>query len=183
MPYKDMKVKIGRFSNDKERVYGFVKSEYEKIVEDYKKTGQSLEGATYEILEIVEKGIEKKDKEIENILKNISSTILETARKSAFENIKKNEKEFKRAYDSFIDSIEREKCSYDEIIKALYSYDKDKNRHLFDETIKHLKKDIKEIDKIKKLNSQTVMKKDQNSWLNRLTAIVKTTLATNSDKF
>ncbi len=193
MSYKnDIKKKIEDIlSHDRDiekEIEYLIKNDYKNIVEDYKKTGQSIEGITYEMLEVMEELLHNNMQKYKEILKHSSASMIETAKESARENIDKNHQlisqkenefhqqlndindyidklnnDFKKKMDllhhQLYDNIEHEKFHIEEILHGISIYSKDKSYKFFEENIKKCKESIEYIDSLSKTYKESIYQK------------------------
>ncbi len=139
--------KEGKF--DYKKVESVLKDVYKKALYESKKTGQSIESITYEILEGIEEGVGLKSEKMQEILKNAAETITELIHESAHESIFKSHKAAFVATEKLQDTIEAEKSHLLESIEAFRAYAKDKSHHIFENNLhKTEKKVVTWIDKI-----------------------------------
>ncbi len=175
----DMRVEIKNIikkgDNIEITIDNFIKNEYRHIIEDYKKTGQSIEGITYEILEAIEYNLQNDTKKSKEILKKSSDMIVEIAELSArnsidesYNLVNKYKQEFNKEIDDFnsdinkknsifknkieklhhrfYNNIEHEKFHLFEVMDGISIYGKDKSYKFFEDSIKKGKDAIAYID-------------------------------------
>ncbi len=116
---------------DFQKITEVLKTVYTKALYESKKTGQSIESITYEILEGVEEGAKLKPEKMQEVLKNAAEEITELIHESAHECISQSHKAANIAKSRLQDTIEAEKSHLLESIEAFKSYAKDKSHHLF----------------------------------------------------
>ncbi len=115
---------------------------YSQALEENKKTGQSVESLTYEVLEGVEEGLKDKNKQTEEVLKKIANTITEIIHKSATKNIHKNHINAYLAQERLKDVIEMEKAHLLEAIDACRAYAEDRSHKLFAKSLHKIEKRV-----------------------------------------
>jgi len=134
-----------------DRVFDSIKSIYIKAIEDSRKTGQSIESITYEIMEGVENSLDKLENKEEilnlvskNIIKvlysNIKTTILKSKQRALFANKK------------YYDTIEKEKDNLVISIETLKDYAKDNHYNNFEKNLKYM--EIKVLQWIKQIDKE-----------------------------
>lgn len=132
-----------------------VENIYTKALLESKKTGQSVESITYEILEGLEEGLNTIHKtEIEKVLQNASHIITDVIHKCAQENILQKHQNLKRASEILDETIEAEKAHLLESMEAFKAYAHDHTHTLFADNLYHLQDKLNELihtvaDKIK----------------------------------
>ncbi len=136
MSYKDeIKIEVEAISESNTKISEEIKQILEKIyaqaLEDNKKTGQSVESLTYEILEGIEEGLKIKDEQAEEILKTVADTITEIIHKSATKNIYKSHTNAHLAKERLKEVIELEKAHLLESMDAFKAYAEDRSYKLF----------------------------------------------------
>ncbi len=190
MSYKNdvlIKIKniIAQDEDIESEIEKFIKNDYKRLIEDYKKTGQSIEGITYEMLEGIEDGLQNSTKQSKEILKNSSKILIDTAKESAKESVEESfnlinkhkeefnkelnnidnnlnkinilfKKDLEKAYRQFYENIEHEKSHLLEVINGISIYSKDKSYNFFEESLKKGKDGINFIDNFTKKYKRSV---------------------------
>lgn len=136
MSYRDkIKVEVEIISKSNTQISKEIRQILEKIysqaLEDNKKTGQSVESLTYEILEGIEEGLRVKDEQTEEILKTVADTITEIIHKSVTKNIQKSHTNAHIAQERLKDVIELEKTHLLESMDAFKAYAEDRSYKVF----------------------------------------------------
>jgi len=132
MSYKDdMKQQIKKFIENavysKEAIAELFEDCYNKALCECKKTGQSVESMTYEILEGVEEGCLSKPEYLEEVLGDALDIISSTIRESAKEHIYREKKKLYWAEVHLSDTIEAEQACLVEAIEACKQYARKKS--------------------------------------------------------
>ncbi len=128
-----------------ENITKVIETIYTKALLESKKTGQSVESITYEILEGVEEGLDAIHKiKIEQVLQNASDIITDVIHKCAQENISHKHQNLQIAAKKLEETIEAEKSHLLESMEAFKAYANDhthihfeKNLHQLEEKLKH----------------------------------------------
>jgi len=106
---------------------------YHNALYESKKTGQSIESMTYEILDGVGEGCLLKPECVEEVLENILDIISNTIRESAQENIYRKKKKLYWAEIQLSKAIETEQSYIIESIEACKAYAKEKSLKTLEE--------------------------------------------------
>ena len=108
---------------------------YRKALYEAKKTGQSVESMTYEILEGVEEGSLLKPEYAEEVLENILDIISATLEESAQESIYRKKRKLYWAKMQLSETIETEQSYVTEAIEACRAYAKEKSLRTLEEQV------------------------------------------------
>jgi transcription initiation factor TFIIIB Brf1 subunit/transcription initiation factor TFIIB len=150
MSYKDeIKTKLAElsFSDDNKgletHINDIIKTVYRKALDESKKTGQSVESITYEILEGLEESLNSMHKNrVEDLLHSASQTITNVIHRCAQENISHKNKNVQRAINHLQDTIEAEKAHLLESMEAFKAYAHDHTHTLFAKNLHHLQEKL-----------------------------------------
>ena len=140
MSYKNevkhkIEMALGTESQNDVKTMAVIENMYEKALEESKKTGQSIESITYEILEGVEEGYASKPQKIEHILQNATTIIAQVIHHSAQAKIQKQHKRVSLAHAVLLDTIEAEKAHLGESLEAFEHYAHDHGHHHFKKSL------------------------------------------------
>jgi len=147
MSYKDeIKKEIQHILKDKALattiLYTYIRNLYEKAIYESKKTGQSIESITYEILEGLEESYEAYPEGLEDVLNKCSMIMIDVVHVSALNSIEKKNQKILQAKAELIETLETEK-SY--LLEALYTfkdYAEDNTHSNFQKSLHQTESDI-----------------------------------------
>jgi uncharacterized protein YutE (UPF0331/DUF86 family) len=150
MSYKDeIKTKLAELSSSNDsreleaRINKTVQIVYTKALNESKKTGQSVESITYEILEGLEESLNTMHKNrVEELLHSASQTITDVIHRCAQENISHKNKNVQKAINHLHDTIEAEKAHLLESMEAFKAYAHDHTHKIFAKNLHHLQEKL-----------------------------------------
>ena len=123
-----------------------IRSIYTKALNESRKTGQSIESITYEILEGLEEALNAIHKNrVEELLQTASKTITDVIHQCAQENISHKNKNVQQAIDTLHDTIEAEKAHLLESMEAFKAYAHDHTHTLFAKNLHHLQEKLNQM--------------------------------------
>lgn len=122
-------------SQDNVKTMAIIEKMYEKALEESKKTGQSIQTITYEILEGIEEGYASAPERVEPILQNATAIIAEVIDHSAKERIKKQHQQFILAQEALLETIEAEKAHLGDSLEAFEHYAHDHQHGHFKQSL------------------------------------------------
>ncbi|GEM_PF-2269616 len=112
---------------------------YDEAMTKTRKTGESIESITYEVLEGIEEGLLSKKLDIDEILNGVADVMVDLIYDHAQENIRKSQIKKELAQEHFKEAIEKEKAHLLSSMETfqLYAHEKDlphfeKNLHLIE---------------------------------------------------
>jgi len=126
---------LGSESQGDVKTIAIIENMYEKALEESKKTGQSIESITYEILEGLEEGYASEPEKVEHVLQNATAIIAEVIHHSAKAKIEKQHKQVTLAHAALLESIEAEKAHLGESLEAFGHYAHDYEHHHFQQSL------------------------------------------------
>ena len=128
------------------RIKEIIEDLYIKALDESKRTGQSVESITYEILEGLEEGLNTLHRDlVEQLLQAASKTITDIIHKSAQENISRKNRNIQLAIDKLHDTIEAEKAHLIEAMEAFKAYADDHTHRHFAENLHHLQERLEKL--------------------------------------
>jgi len=119
---------IRNSKNPQKNLYQYIETLYEKALYESKKTGQSLESITYEILEGIEASHMLFSDELEEVLHHCSLLMLHTLHNTALRSLKAKKQKIQQAKSQLLETLETEKASLWEILHTFKNY-AEENRH------------------------------------------------------
>ncbi len=118
---------------------------YTRALEESKKTGQSVESITYEVLEGLEEGYTKKTEMLEEVLKRAILVISKVIHQSAMENILKKDERIHLAKLQLENSIEEEQMRLKDSLDTFKHYAEDKSYKTFKVYLEEIESEIEEM--------------------------------------
>ena len=132
---RNIEMALNTNSQSDVKMISVIENMYRKALEESKKTGQSIESITYEILEGLEEGYALKPHKVEHILQHATTIIAQVIHHSAKEKIEKQYKQVTLAHTVLLDTIEAEKSHLSQSLDAFRHYAHDHGHHHFKESL------------------------------------------------
>ncbi len=137
-------------------LYQYIETLYEKALYESKKTGQSLESITYEILEGIESSHILFSDDLEVVLHHCSLLMMQTLHSAALRSLKAKNQKIQQAKSQLLETLETEKSYLWEILHTFKNY-AEENRHT------HWKKSLHQTE-LAIINHITVLSKKVESY-------------------
>ncbi len=147
MFYKtSIKAEVAAISHDNpdlgKKVIDVLRTVYDDAIKRAKKTGESIESITYEILEGLEEGLMSKHQDIEPVLKVAADTMVELIYDHAQENIRNSQIKKDLAQEHFKETIEKEKAHLAASMETFQLYAKDKELRIFEKKLHSIETEV-----------------------------------------
>ncbi|RUM61447.1 MAG: hypothetical protein DSZ03_08430 [Sulfurimonas sp.] len=125
-----------------QKVMDLFKKVYADAIGGARKTGQSIESITYEVLEGIEEGLISKDHQTEDILNEVAEEMVELIYKHAQENIRRSQIKKNLAEEHFYEAIEKEKAHLLASMETFQMYAKEKELPNFEKYLHVIEKKV-----------------------------------------
>ncbi len=140
MFYKtSIKSEVASISHDSpdmsRKVMESLKRVYDDAITKTRKTGESIESITYEVLEGIEEGLISKKLDIEDILNGAADAMVELIYDHAQENIRKSQIKKELAQEHFNEAIEKEKAHLLSSMETFQLYAREKELPNFEKNL------------------------------------------------
>ncbi len=140
MFYKtSIKSEVASISKDSpdvsKKVIDSLKRVYEDAIGGARKTGESIESITYEVLEGIEEGLTSKNHDIEDILNGVAGEMVELIYDHAQESIRRSQIKKDLAEEYFKEAIEKEKAHLLASMETFQLYAKEKELPNFEKNL------------------------------------------------
>lgn len=134
-----IKSKIASISNNSpdmsKSVMDALKIVYEDAIGGARKTGESIESITYEVLEGIEEELTSKQLDMEAILNGVVEEMVELIYDHAQENIRRSRIKKERAQEHFNETVEKEKAHLLASMETFQLYAKEKKLPNFEKNL------------------------------------------------